>query len=699
MTAWFTPLLPTQAVIAVSALCVAVAIGQRRRAIVVVTCLVAAATAGSMAIRTGLLEHGPVAQFAREHRTVDLVGTLTGDPRWSERTGFGGTSDRGVSVEVRVQQVSTAQQQWDVRTPILVIGDAAGWDDLRFGMTIKLSGSLREPQSVGPVAAVLFARGPPLLVAEAAPPLQGAEQMRVGLRDAVADTSPDVRGLLPALVVGDTTELSSSLVSDLRTSGLAHLTAVSGANVAIVLMCVLLLARFIRVRGYALPVVGLVTVAWFVLLARPQPSVLRAAVMGALAVVAVVASGQRHGPRLLLAAVLLLLFVDPWLARSWGFALSAAATAGLLTLAGRWADSLSRRMPRPLADGAAVALAAQVATLPLAVALSGQIALLAVPANLLAAPAVAPATALGAAAAAVSPVSPWLAQILAWCAQWPTAWIAFVAHRTASSSIATLPWPDGGLGAFVAVSALAAVFALLAVARRRHWLRARYVWIASLLAVIVTVAYANGPGKWPPSDWILVVCDVGQGDALVVSLGQSAALVVDAGPDPVLVDQCLDRLGVRYIPLLVLTHDHADHVNGVPGVLEGRKVDTVMVSPLNEPIEQADLVDQWTTGLEQVTAAVGQSGDLGLAHWQVLWPARIIRGEGSDPNNASVVLLVEIDGIRILLTGDVEPAAQRALASAETDLSADVFKVPHHGSRYQDPQFWREVSPDVALVS
>jgi competence protein ComEC len=158
-------------------------------------------------------------------------------------------------------------------------------------------------------------------------------------------------------------------------------------------------------------------------------------------------------------------------------------------------------------------------------------------------------------------------------------------------------------------------------------------------------------------------------------------------------------LGVQQIPLLVLTHDHADHVLGLPGVLADRSVGAVLVSPLAEPVEQADQVSEWTADLPVVVAAPGQSGDINDVHWEVLWPERIIRGEGSDPNNASVVLLVQTQGVRLLLTGDIEPAAQHALALASDDLAADVIKVPHHGSRYQDQLFWQEVHPRVALVS
>jgi competence protein ComEC len=637
--------------------------------------------------------------LADDARSVVVTATLTADPDWTDRLGFGSTPQRQVRVEVRATHLVSPEGSWDVRTPLLVMGDGNGWEEIRLGATVRLRGVLQPEQGVRPIAAMLFTRSPPELLAEPAAVMRGAERMRSGLREAVSGTSPDVQGLLPALVVGDTSALPPALVEDLRASGLAHLTAVSGANVAIVLVAVLLLARLVRVRGYALPVVGVLAVCGFVLLARPEPSVLRAAVMGVLAVVAVVTTGQRRGARLLLAAVVLLLLVDPWLARSWGFALSVAATAGLLALAGRWSNRWAKRWPRPVADGVAVALAAQVATLPLSVALSGQVAVFSVVANVLVAPAVAPATILGAAAAAVSPVAPWLAAIFGWLGQWPTAWIAAVAHRASAAPLATWSWPTGWLGALLAIVVTAFLALLVRGVLRRGLIRRRNGWAAAAILVVLVLVLVNGPARWPPTGWVMVACDVGQGDALVIAGEGDAALVVDTGPVPWDVDRCLDELGVRRIPLLVLTHAHADHVLGLPGVLDGRAVGTVLVSPLAEPAEQADQVADWLSEVPVLIAAAGQVGESDGVRWEVIWPQRVIRGEGSDPNNASVVLMVETHGVRLLLTGDIEPAAQRALALASDELAADVIKVPHHGSRYQDPMFWQEVHPRVALVS
>jgi competence protein ComEC len=202
---------------------------------------------------------------------------------------------------------------------------------------------------------------------------------------------------------------------------------------------------------------------------------------------------------------------------------------------------------------------------------------------------------------------------------------------------------------------------------------------------------------------VAVACDVGQGDALVLAAGEGRAVVVDAGPEPELVQRCLDRLGVRRVPLLVLSHFHADHVDGVAGVLGGRAVGQVLVSPLAEPPTGARVVAR-TAAAHDVPVrvpALGESGAVGPLRWQVVAPARaaLEPGEGSAANNASLVLLVEVRGVRILAAGDLEPEGQAALAASVPGLTADVVKVPHHGSGHQDHGWLAGLRARVAVVS
>jgi competence protein ComEC len=203
--------------------------------------------------------------------------------------------------------------------------------------------------------------------------------------------------------------------------------------------------------------------------------------------------------------------------------------------------------------------------------------------------------------------------------------------------------------------------------------------------------------SWPPPNWILLACDVGQGDAIIIRQ-DSAVVVVDAGPDPTRVDACLRGAGVSDISTLVISHFHRDHVGGIEGVLAGRSVQQIVGTPLREPTEEYEKVraaaQAQSISVEALTAGgVVRTGDITLT---ALWPKRIIRS-GSPPNNASLVLAVEVDGLRILLTGDIEPEAQSAIMAAPGDF--DIAKVPHHGSRNQHPRFAAWANASVAFIT
>jgi competence protein ComEC len=317
--------------------------------------------------------------------------------------------------------------------------------------------------------------------------------------------------------------------------------------------------------------------------------------------------------------------------------------------------------------------------------------------------AVAPATVLGFAALAAAPVAMPVAKAIAWCASWPAGWIADVARTGASLPGGGVDWPGNWTGAGL----LALLTGLLLLVGRRLL---RHPWWCALCALLFVLAVVQPPPLtrvitgWPPPGWRLAMCDVGQGDAAVLAAGEGTGVVVDAGPDPALVDDCLRTLGITKVPLVVLTHFHADHVAGLAGVLRGRSVGAIETTGLEEPVDQAESVRREAAARRiPVTRAVaGEERRTGALTWEVLWPPADPAVAADGPNDASVTMLVRSAGLRFLLLGDLEPPSQQALLRSPAGsrlAGVDVLKVAHHGSAYQDPELIRRVAPRLALIS
>lgn len=661
-------------------------------ATVLAVVVVAVAVAGAAWVRTLAVTESPLAALAQERSFVEVTATVVSDPREVD----GGFEPRTL-VRLRVSEVTARGTATRLRAPVLVLDDDA-WRGVELGEQVRTSGRLA-PGDRG-VTALLTGAADPERVAAPDVWWRGAETVRQGIRDAVAGRPDDQRALVPALVDGDDAALDPALEADFRTTGLTHLTAVSGTNLTLVVGFLLVIARCCRVRGRWLLLVGAAGIVGFVLLARTEPSVVRAATMGAVGLVALGSNGRHRALRALGVAVVVLLLVQPALATTAGFALSVLATAGIVLLAPAWRDAMARWMPRWCAEAVAVPAAAQVACTPLVAAISGEVSLVAVVANLLVAPVVGPATVLGLVGGLVVLVLPPLGTLLGWGAGTCVGWIAAVARRGADLPAASLGWGTGALSLTLLVLLCVA---LVLVAPRVLARPSSALACAVVLAAAVTVRLPT-PG-WPPSGWVLVACDVGQGDALVLRSGPGSAVVVDAGPDPPAVERCLDDLGITRVPMVVLTHFHADHVDGLPGVLAGREVAVVETSRTLDPTAgSAQVTEQVREAAVPVVAAPhAVTREVGELRLQVLWPQAgpVVAGpgDGSSANDASVVLLAEVAGTRVLLTGDIEPPAQAALASEVPGLTVDVLKVPHHGSRYQDLDWLTSLEAPVAVVS
>ena len=647
------------------------------------TALCLVATAAQSRVR----EAGLVPSLAVQRASATVEAVVLSDPRLVRTKGVRPTEL--VIVRVSVRTVVGRGQRSETSTPVVVFGDKT-WAHVRWRERVRVSGRFDVADPGDDVVAVFNPSRSPESIGEPGLIADIAEHVRSGMRDAVSGLPDDARGLLPGLVIGDTSLTPQSLTDAMLSTGMTHLSAVSGSNVAVVLAAAMGLCRILGVRRRWRPLVALLVLAGFVILARPEPSVLRAAVMGVIGLLGLSASRRRMGVPALSGAVLVLLCVDPWLSRSFGFALSTLATLGLLLFARPWGRWFSRFLPARLKGlGVAIAIpvAAQAMCGPVVVLLQGSVTLIGVFANLLAAPLVAPATVLGVSVALVALISHPVAVMIGWLAAVPTLGIVWVARVCADVPMGTLPWPDGAPGAFLlAVLTIGLLFV-------GPWLmatiRGRPLAVAAVGLLTLAATWPTGGLVWPMPAWRMVTCDVGQGDAMVLSSGAGHAVVIDAGPDPELIDGCLARLQVEVLDAVVLTHFHADHVDGLPGALRGRTVRQILTSPVPEPSPQARQVRGWAAaaGVPVKPLYSGDQLRWGSVQATVLWPFRVIH-EGSVANNASVVLSVDVSGLGVLLLGDVETgAAHQVLLALRRDpqylvgRNFDVLKVAHHGSR------------------
>lgn len=700
----------TAAALGVVALLVTgLAVLRRRSAGLLAVGGVSLALALVVGVQAAQAEHHPLRAAAQRGAVATVVVQLGDDPRPVRTPAYGGQRPRPQRVVVPASLLAAelAGQRWRTGGRMVLLAPAPGWLGLLPGQRVRVTGLLTAPDRPDLTVAVLRVRGEPEVLSTPTAVQSGAERLRSGLREAAVQVlDPGPAGLLPALVVGDTSAMLPSVKAEFRASGLTHLTAVSGANVAIVCGAVLGLALLARAGPRTAAVLAGLALVGFVVLCRPSPSVLRAAVMGGVVLLALVLGRRRSAVPALCAAIPALLLIDPALGADPGFALSVLATGALVLLAPGWAAALRRhRVPPGIAEALAVPAAAHVVTAPVVAGLSGEVSLVAVVANLLAAPAVAPATVLGVLAAVLAAVHPGAAVLVVHLAGPAVRWLVWVGRSGAAVPDGVLHWPDGALGG-LALAALVVVVLLVLRARRLRALAAASV----LGALVVLVPTRYVPPGWPAAGWAVVACDVGQGDAVVLATASpGVAVLVDAGPETGQVSACLDRLGVRRLALVVITHLHADHFGGLTGALRGRELGAIALGPGRSPSWAFDELVRIARGADVplVRLTAGQRLSWPGLVLDVLAPLRAparpgIREtevDGTVVNNASVVLRAGTPAGRVLLTGDVELEAQADLLAAGIDLRADVLKVPHHGSRYTAAEFLAAVRPRFAVIS
>jgi len=622
-------------------------------------------------------------------RQVSLGNSAIGD-HFNQEVGFSAqvktdpskTATGNFSFTVRLLQFTAHDKVFDLRTPVRVLTKKQ--IQLLPGQRISGTASVLKSKE-SRVAALFIVNGSIITLTEPSAWSAGLGAIREGLRENSGDG--DAGALIPGMVLGDTSKQTPEFKEVMKRSGLTHLVAVSGANFAIVSTFVLWCMQFLIRRKNVRIIATAIALACFMALVRPSPSVLRAAAMAAVLLSAQLGKRGSDSLPALGFAICAVILGDPWQSRDAGFALSVLATAGLLLLAPRIVEKLPTH--KKLAGALAPPIAAIVFCSPILVSLSGYLSPMSIIANLLAAPAVAIITVLGFIAALVSPFAPWLTQFIIFFVRFPAGFITGIAHWVAAFPVLTI---HNGLIGFGLVALILAVLFLF----KRSWKQSTAV----LLIVIFSLGWLQ---RWPVGDWQIAQCDVGQGDSLVVNLGAHRAIVIDVGPDSVAEDKCLKNLGIKEIPLLILSHFHADHVSGLPGLLKGRSVHQVWISNNLAPELQSSVALNSLKKSQIIRAQKGLTAQVGHVRLKVLWPEATTRvfeelpGEGSAINNSSIAVIAQTSDWSLFSAGDLEPPAQHELINLVGPV--DIYKLCHHGSKYQDQGLMKALSAQIALIS
>jgi len=505
------------------------------------------------------------------------------------------------------------------------------------------------------------------------------------------------RGIVLGVVLGEDEGLPADVQDDFRASGLYHLLAVSGQNVAFLAAGVFGIGWLLRLSRLVRELTTIGVIVAYVLAVGWQPSVARAAVAGALASLAWLTARPRDRWHFLAVGALVLLAWMPTAALDPGFQLSFAAVAAIFVAVPRVRrrfDGFS--LPRPVADALAVSFACGLATAPIVLFHFGQVPLYTVLANLAAFSAAPLVLAFGLLAAVVDPISPGAAAGFSSLAGWCAAWLELVARVVADLPSARLgARPTAAVAVGTALCWLALRRAGGAVSRRRL---GELVLVSGTVAAIAVVWIATRPTPvWVrPIGLRVTFLDVGQGDSVLLET-RRARILVDEGPPEANVAGQLRALGIRWLSAIVLTHPQRDHVGGAAAVVRTLDVAEVLEPGLAASGTESEeaLAAARTRSIPIKVVRAGTSFGLGRLRVHVLWP----EDEGTpseDPNQNAVVLVASYGETDVFLSADAESDVTSRLRLGPVE----VMKVAHHGS--EDAGLAAELEtlrPRVAVIS
>lgn len=724
------PLLLIAGLLTMAALAALLSTGRYSNLLVLALCLVAGLAMGRLALEE---LRSPLPGYAGHYVTVE--GVVVRDPLVFP--------DR-VNYVLRVQRLTLGEEPPSAGGLVLVRVPGTG-EVYGYGSILTAHGVLRKPAPPGNpgqfeygaylgrrgIEVVLHVEDPgkvKLLGSGVGNPLvDAALRVKSSLVDvSLATLTVEQSAMLGGMMFGQRGNLDPEVKDAFTTTGLGHVLCVSGLHVGLILGGFLGLTRLLGLSAATAAPMAVLLVVFYAVMTGLGPAVVRAGIMGLLVLLAFLTGRERDWPSALALAALVVLMINPLYIYEASFQLSFAATWGILYV-GTVLNNLLKNLawlPGWLRALVWVPLGAQLGTLPLVALYFNLVSPVSLLANVLAVPLVGIILNLGIAGLTMGLVLMPLGHVInagTGMALDLFTWLIHVLAGLPGAAlyVATPPWPAvvvwyGVLAGLTWLAGRPRVVPETGVVQRPLPVSAMAVGLiaAVLLALVIFWPVPGG-------DLELHFIDVGQGDAILVSLPGGRNMLVDAGGWPGeletgegagdrVVVPYLRHLGVNRLDVLLITHPHEDHAGGVRGVTERIPVNMVVVSPAGLAAGGPQVAPAYTKLLEWLEEGgrpvlAASAGDLinldPDVRIQVLAPpASLLNSTRSDLNNASLVLRLDYGNTSVLLTGDIEVEAQAWLLATGAPLEVDLLKVPHHGSRFSEQKFFTTASPRIAVI-
>ncbi|NLP43354.1 MAG: DNA internalization-related competence protein ComEC/Rec2 [Peptococcaceae bacterium] len=644
---------------------------------------------------------------------------------------------------------------------------AQGWLKVKPGDTLKLSGKLEQPKPPGTAGEFDFtlynavrglsgsitARGDVTVLVEGKATFTWV--LRQQLRDTLNSYWPEQTGVLEGILFGDDSGIPKEVLDMYKATGVMHVFAASGANVAFVLA--LGWAAFFFLPKKLRILATMVVIILYAILCQGNPPILRATILGLAVLFGMLGKGRISALRWLIFAALLLFFINPLYLRDTSFLLSFAATWGMIVLAPKiQKNDWIRKLPQPLQTALAVTLAAQIATFPLLIDVFHRVSLIGLLTNVFILFVLGAVLQLGLVGTALLwlPILPlaffqaacWLLQIsdliLNFCARLPFAyywvlnpgwvfwllWYSYLAVMLLGKEkvwfIARVQFRRlRNFGKKLLTNVFGQQLGQKTVSFRKFQTKilnfkglrlffklavSKNIGLISAIVLILALLLLPTVGK---DRLVVTFIDVGQGDCILLET-RTEKLLVDTGPksgnfdagERVLVPYLMEKR-IASLDMLFLSHEDGDHVGGAPYLIANIPTARVAVPEVGDRLNS----EEWREAIPLKSLADAgkllrlKAGDRLLFNSglevEVLAPVEVLEGTPSDSNNNSLVLLLTYNNRKILLTGDMEIEQMRRIADRGAKWDADFIKIPHHGSAGSlDPYWFDQTNPQAVFI-